>query len=416
MKRGAVHTGRHAAHRTSAKLLQLAKHILPLRKTSVTAKSSAALHNAMRATMTNVSLTQANQGGAYAIDIDFGGQTFTTIFDTGSSDLWLAQQDVQCVEYLDKVLQPAACTFGLLAPDTFEDGTIDNENFYIIYGDGEELSGVWGYEDVSIGGLSVPYQQVALVDSALWNGDNVTSGLIGFAYPALTSAYPGNESAIDDPNSTIPYNPWIFNAITRDLIDPIFSLAIQRGSNNSGGQLALGGLPPSCHNLTYTSTDLHISDLANRAGASTNFSFYSIIPDGFKAFGDRGLMNRRTNYSVIVDSGTTLVYLPPLIASKVNALYDPPSKWIPETASYENLCNAVPPSFAITIDGTDLWISSDELLMTGEAGEDPETGGCFSGIQPSFDGAYILGEVFLKNVVAAFDIGNSQMHFAQHEY
>ena len=47
---------------------------------------------------------------------------------------------------------------------------------------------------------------------------------------------------------------------------------------------------------------------------------------------------------------------------------------------------------------------------------DTETGGCVTGIQPSFGDDYILGDVFLENVVAAFDIGNSAMHFAPHEY
>jgi hypothetical protein len=32
------------------------------------------------------------------------------------------------------------------------------------------------------------------------------------------------------------------------------------------------------------------------------------------------------------------------------------------------------------------------------------------------DDIYILGDVFLKNVVAVFDIGASQMTFAPHNY
>lgn len=30
------------------------------------------------------------------------------------------------------------------------------------------------------------------------------------------------------------------------------------------------------------------------------------------------------------------------------------------------------------------------------------------------DGLYILGDVFLHNVVAVFDVGNEQIHFAPH--
>jgi hypothetical protein len=32
------------------------------------------------------------------------------------------------------------------------------------------------------------------------------------------------------------------------------------------------------------------------------------------------------------------------------------------------------------------------------------------------EGVYVLGDVFLKNVVAVFDIGASEMKFAAHNY
>jgi hypothetical protein len=48
-----------------------------------------------------------------------------------------------------------------------------------------------GYSDVTIGGIHVTKQEVALVNKAYWNGDEVTSGLMGLAYGSLTSAYSG---------------------------------------------------------------------------------------------------------------------------------------------------------------------------------------------------------------------------------
>ena len=52
---------------------------------------------------------------------------------------------------------------------------------------------------------------------------------------------------------------------------------------------------------------------------------------------------------MIVDSGTTLVYLPNKLAVEINDLYDPPSVYNENYGVFENDCTATPPTFAITI-------------------------------------------------------------------
>lgn len=42
-------------------------------------------------------LLPCEEDSGYAIDINFGGKTFEVVFDTGSSDLWLAEQGFKCV-------------------------------------------------------------------------------------------------------------------------------------------------------------------------------------------------------------------------------------------------------------------------------------------------------------------------------
>jgi len=155
----------------------------------------------------------------------------------------------------------------------------------------------------------------------------------------------------------------------------------------------------------------------------TPTSFYTITPDGFLLSGEEETyygyqdvsIDPSTTFPVIVDSGTTLMYLPDQVAEAVNELFDPPSVYIPEEGVYENDCDATPPTFAIRIGGTDFYINGADLLLTGELGYDPETGGCTTGVQPGGAGPYILGDTFLKNVVAVFDIGASEMKFAPHE-
>ncbi|KAF2763976.1 acid protease [Teratosphaeria nubilosa] len=439
--------------------------ILSLKKAGRTGKGSNVLQRSIRtssaanttSTAHTTQLISAEYGAGFAINITFGDQVFEVIMDTGSSDLWLADSSVECVnDYLIET-PVASCGFGPLATSTFEDGQISNENFNISYGDGE-----LGYEDVSLGDVTVQKQEVALVDYAFWDGDNVTSGLMGFAYPSLRSAFEGDDPAADDDNRTAAhYTNWIFSAIEQGLIDSYFSLAIERDSGDGSGS---GGHTP-----------LKIAELTPHAQESSNFSYYTIISDGFllipatsnndtedsgsyggesPAGGDGsggpgdpssdspgagvdpgiggaspGLKyfhcySKKTAtqsqeadaeaWPVIFDSGTTLVYLRYDVAQEINAAFDPPSVYIEEEGVYENDCGATPPDLYIRINGTDFPIAASELLLQGELGEDPYTGGWVMGIQPTFDEVYILGDVFLKNVVAVFDVGASEMRFAEH--
>lgn len=48
-----------------------------------------------------------------------------------------------------------------------------------------------GKETVTLGGITVEQQEVGLVNLAGWIGDDFTSGLLGLAYPSITSAFAG---------------------------------------------------------------------------------------------------------------------------------------------------------------------------------------------------------------------------------
>jgi len=58
-----------------------------------------------------------------------------------------------------------------------------NENFNITYGDGQFLTGIIGTEQVTIAGITVKNQKVAVVDFAAWTGDGVASGLVRTIHP-----------------------------------------------------------------------------------------------------------------------------------------------------------------------------------------------------------------------------------------
>ena len=232
---------------------------------------------------------------------------------------------------------------------------------------------------MTLAGITIDKQEMALVDEAYWFGDGVVSGIIGFAYSSLTSAFPGTNPATDSVSSNIHYTNWIGNAIAQKKIDPLFSVAIERGANGGGGQVALGGLPTIPFDHSFASAPLEIKELTPHPIEKTKLSYYTITPNGYNLDGKP----EKTDFPVVIDTGTTLVYLPPALAKTINEAFDPPSVFVAAENGvafdlWENDCNATPPKFAITIGGQDFYISPDELLLTGESGYDNVTGLCVS--------------------------------------
>lgn len=241
--------------------------------------------------------------------------------------------------------------------------------------------------------------KVALGTSAYWNGDNVSTGLVGLAYNAITSAFSGTDPNADGSTNKLPYDPLFTTMYKDNLSSPSFSLALQRGS---GGYIAFGGLPPVSVDTTAFAT-APIQVLTSQSGTS-GYTFYTITPD---AVVFKGSAAKQTS-QYIVDSGTTLFYAPTATAKALNSLFSP--KATLSGGTYTVACNAKVPALSIKIGGTSFAINGTDLIL-----QDP-SGTCVSGIQDGGSGPYILGDVFLNNVVAVFDVGAAQMRFAQHTY
>ena len=139
---------------------------------------------------------------------------------------------------------------------TFQYGKKPDVNFYIEYADLEFLFGDIGFEDVTVAGLTAHNQTVGLVNKAYWDGDEVSSGLLGLAYPSLTDEFPGTNATADNFNNTIEYDPVFTTLYKQKQIPAIFSLALERNTN--AGYLAFGGLPPVTPASNFASTPILI--------------------------------------------------------------------------------------------------------------------------------------------------------------
>jgi hypothetical protein len=368
-------------------------------------------------------LVSAEFGTIFDVEAQFGNQSFQLLVDLGSSDTWVVQTGYQCFNGSDNLELPQeACGY---ANKTYDISSsfkqIPNQNFGVHYGVGI-ASGIVGYEDVSIAGKTVRGQEVGIVNKATNPGDGRDSGLLGLAYPALTSAHPGTNTS----NSTflldrVPYTPVLQNMAKQGLIDPYFSLAIQRTPFNSstghGGYLALGGLPPVDHSPEFAVTPVEITEAVplNVISGKRQLSFWTVTVQGavFNSTDHPAHSNSTPPFQAVVDSGSPSSFFPHTLAASLNAAFNPPATPIPSNPSvYSVACDATPPTFGLTIGNQTFYHAPEDLIIN--------TGGdtCISGLGNAdaapFEGVvlYFLGDVFLKNVVAVFDFGKDEMRFA----
>ena len=139
-----------------------------------------------------------------------------------SSDTWLAEQGFQCLTLADTPVPTSNCSFGSSgfvpsASKTFE--VFPDKNFNITYGSGEFLTGTVGFDTVTVAGLSVPHQEIGVVTSAAWEGDTVTTGIMGLANRNATSVFNGTNPDLDNRTTNLdPYNPFFFSAVQEGLV------------------------------------------------------------------------------------------------------------------------------------------------------------------------------------------------------
>ncbi|KAI1381078.1 acid protease [Hypoxylon crocopeplum] len=343
----------------------------------------------------------------YAVQATFNGILVDLVVDSGSADTWIRGSNFTCKGSLNETVSEQLCGLGPSFPGNFTGMPIPDQHFSIGYGDGERVQGRFGYMDVEFAGVTVADQEIALASQGTWRGNNITSGILGLAYPSLTSAYWGNDLDDDSQYLSVPYSPLFTSMVTDGLIEPYWVIAMDR--NSSLGSISVGGMPPvditeSVHDLT----PILITDIIHRETTAWQPSFYTVVPRGFQ-FEDT---TTKGEYPFILDTATSLIYLPPNLAEAVNAKFEPPATYVWYYGSYFTSCDAIPPTFGVQIEGTTFWVNPKDLLNREE--RDPDTGLCQTGISNGGSGPYILGTTFLTNVVVSMNIGAGSVEFWSH--
>ncbi|CAI5760086.1 unnamed protein product [Candida verbasci] len=321
--------------------------------------------------------TLINEQSYYAVDITVGQSPVTVLLDTGSSDLWVVDSDAYC-ESNANCYSSGTYTLTSNAKDT-------GYGFSIGYGDGSGAEGEFYTDNVKVGSVTVKNQQFA-------DASNAASdfGVLGIAKKA--------QEAAQQEYDNLPVNLVNQGYISKNA----YSLYLN-SVDAKDGAIIFGGIDHDKYSGNLVSlpitTDKYLAVHLN-----------SILNDG-------STTDTNADVDVVLDSGTTFVYLPTnviqSIASAFNAQYSSASQ------IYVVDCNWTQSDKTLTynFDGISITVPYANLVVELHYNDGTFSGQCGIGIVDAGNkGPFILGDNFLRSAYVVYDLTDNQISLAQVKY
>ncbi|KAK0732040.1 penicillopepsin [Lasiosphaeris hirsuta] len=320
--------------------------------------------------------TTPEQGDVeYLSPVTIGGQTINLDFDSGSSDLWVfnAQLDGDATSG-HKVYDPTKS-------DTFQ--MLQGASFSIKYGDESGAAGNVGTDTVEIGGVTVTRQAVEMATtvSSSFVDDIPNNGLVGLAFSQLNTVKPQQQKTF-------------FDNVLPSLAEPVFTADLRP---HAVGAYEFGRID----------TSKFVGDMA-WIPVNTSDGFWQFATSGFSVGSPDGLTSVPTTQA-IADTGTTLMLVSQEVAdgyySQVKG-----AKNDEEAGGVTIPCDAELPDLFVDVGGVyTARVKGEDIRFAPMQGNT-----CFGGVQPTTSPLQIWGDVFFKSQFVAFNGGNNSLGMAQH--
>ncbi|KAI1299081.1 Vacuolar protease A [Mortierella claussenii] len=309
----------------------------------------------------------------YYGDVSIGTppQTFSVVFDTGSSNFWVPSTHCNSIAcFLHR-------RFDSEKSSTFwPNGT----EFAIQYGSGS-LEGIISTDDLEVGGVVVKHQDF---------GESVKEPGLAFAFGKFDGIFGLGYDTI----SVLGVVPPFYNMVDQKLVDePVFGFYLGQADSTLGGQMTLGGVDSN-----HFEGDLQWHDVRRKA--------YWEIDLNKIALGDEEV---DLTAGAVIDTGSSLIVLQTAMADMIN-------KEIGATKNYAGQytveCSTVPslPDFSFFFGKTQYKLKGEDYILN--AG-----GSCLSGFMgmdfpEQMGDLWIVGDVFLRKYYSVYDMGKNRVGFA----
>ncbi|KAE8623470.1 hypothetical protein XENTR_v10005621 [Xenopus tropicalis] len=308
------------------------------------------------------------------ISIGTPPQNFLVLFDTGSSNLWVPSS----------YCQSSACTnHNVFKPSQSSTYSSNGQKFTMGYGGGNvasSVTGLFGYDTVSIQGISITNQEFGLTITEPTSNFYYSpfDGILGLAYPGLSVE--GAQTVLQGMMQENLLNPSMFS--------------IYLGSQS--GEIIFGGVDSNL----YTG-QIYWAPLSQEL-------YWQVALQEFSINGQAtGWCSQ--GCQAIVDTGTTQLNIPQTYLTKLLPYLGIQT----QNGGYYVNCNNLQnlPTLSFTINGVSFPLPPSAYIIQ-------ENGYCYANFLnlslPAQNGQplWILGDVFLRQYYSVFDYGNNQIGFA----
>ncbi|EFY92208.1 aspartic-type endopeptidase (CtsD), putative [Metarhizium acridum CQMa 102] len=313
-------------------------------------------------------ITQDGTDYSYFVKVGLGskGKQVYLLVDTGAGSTWVMGSgctDTPCSTHT---------TFGQGDSSTFTDV---GKSFSVSYGSGA-VQGKLVTDTINVAGISLKY--------TFGQASKTSDVFSHFAFDGILGMSMGQGDSDNFLKTLVE---------ARKLDKNLFSIHLNRASDGSNnGEIKFGSTNPNKYtgDISYTSIGSKKGDWA--------IQIDDMAYDGKKA--DAG------GVLSYIDTGTSFIFGPPSLVKKIH-------NTIPGSSSSDGLTYTVPcssnKSLSFTFSGVDYKISSKDWISPKDS-----SGNCTSNLygHEVVDGAWLLGDTFLKNVYAVFDADQKRIGFA----
>lgn len=376
-------------------------------------------------TFEEVITNEQTRGGYFATcTLGTPGQDLTLQLDTGSSDIWVPYTKAEVCADED------TCTLGTCTWESclawYVIGTVreltdfaDNPDssssfvdvgkgeFNISYVDGSFSTGDYFSDRFSIGGANI-----SNVTMGLGIDTNIPYGLVGVGY-AL------NEAIVNQESSSAVYANLPVSMVNEGLINTnAYSLWLN-DLDSSTGNILFGGIDTEKYKGELTRIQVY-PDPSTR-----QFTSFIVALTSLQAVSTSGTDSLTTSETfpleVVLDSGTTLTYLPNDLAqqvwSEVGAIYSASAALAVLPCSMQDSAGYF--SFGLAgVGGPVINVTMDELVFdltdpapTFSSGQYEGQDACGFGIQ-NLTSVFLLGDTFLRSAYVVYDLVNNEIGIA----
>ncbi|KAG0241205.1 Vacuolar protease A [Actinomortierella wolfii] len=301
-------------------------------------------------------------------------QTFSVVFDTGSSNLWVPSTHCNSIAcFLHR-------RFDSNRSSSFKpNGT----EFSIQYGSGS-LEGIISNDVVQVGGVKIKSQDF---------GESVREPGLAFAFGKFDGIFGLGYDTI----SVLGVVPPFYSMVDQGLLDePVFGfyLSGESGENGAGGQMTLGGVDKN-----HYEGEIQWHNVRRKA--------YWEIDLTKVALGDEEV---ELDGGAVIDTGSSLIVLDQALADMINKQLGAKKNY---AGQYTVDCGLVAslPKFTF-------WFGKQAYELTGEDYILNAGGNCISGFMgmqfpEQLKDLWIVGDVFLRKYYSIYDLGRNRVGFAR---